>query len=76
MQNSNLRPLEYEPSELPTAPTCDVQPIFTDELHLITNRNIIFRFAEFLQSHQNNSETFGDTIGLEPTFPYDKNGIF
>lgn len=69
-------PKNGEPSELPTAPTCDVQPIFTDELHLITNRNIIFSFAEFLQSHQNNSETFGDTIGFEPTFPYDKNGIF
>ena len=75
MPDSNWRPLGCEPSELPTAPTCDVQPIFTDELHLITNRNIIFSFAEFLQSHQNNSETFGD-IGFEPTFPYDKNGIF
>nr|DAW39488.1 MAG TPA: hypothetical protein [Bacteriophage sp.] len=53
-----------------------MQPIFTDELHLITNRNIIFSFAEFLQSHQNNSETFEDTIGFKPIFPYDKNGIF
>ena len=24
VQNSNLRPLGYEPSELPTAPTCDL----------------------------------------------------
>lgn len=53
-----------------------VQPIFTDELHLIMIYNITFSFAEFLQSHQNNSETFGDTIGFEPIFPYDKNGIF
>lgn len=28
-------PKNGEPIELPTAPTCDVQPIFTDELHLI-----------------------------------------
>lgn len=76
MPDSNWRPLGYEPSELPTAPTCDVQPIFTDELHLIMILNITFSFAEFLQSHQNNSETFGDTIGFEPIFPYDKNGIF
>lgn len=25
---------------------------------------------------QNNQNRIGDTIGLEPTFPYDKNGIF
>ena len=52
-----------------------MQPIFTDELHLFMLKTI-FSFAEFLQSHQNNSETFGDTIGFEPIFPYDKNGIF
>lgn len=25
VQDSDLRPLGYEPSELPTAPTCDVE---------------------------------------------------
>lgn len=48
MPDSNWRPLGYEPSELPTAPTCDVQPIFTDELHFpnfnsdIKTMNIVF----------------------------------
>ena len=80
MPDSNWRPLGYEPSELPTAPTCDVQPIFTDELHLFNKIMINNLKHSASLSSCNLTKTIqkliGDTIGFEPTFPYDKNGIF
>ena len=78
MQNSNLRPLGHEPSELPL-----LQPaICAAYLHrqtasqslsiqIILNKQIN-NYYEYLCK---NIENFGDTIGLEPIFHDDKNGI-
>lgn len=38
--------------------------------------NKTFCFAEILQPRKTIQKLLGDTIGLEPILPHDKNGIF
>lgn len=66
VQNSNLWPLGHEPSELPTAPTCDVCSLSSQTSCIFNWINLNMKYNELL---------FGGDGGLEPPSHDDKNGI-